>query len=101
LLQILQGFLCCDLFGAGFAQPWHILKELVLVPQKVRLVLPSHLQCSLRTRFTFLRVCLSLSPGQPARAAPDPGCVRPVSHVEISTEVPLRPSPSRCLKPLI
>jgi hypothetical protein len=43
LLQIPQGFLCCNLFSAEFVQPWHIPKELVLVPQKMRLVLPSHL----------------------------------------------------------
>jgi hypothetical protein len=31
------------LFAAEFVWPWHILKELVSVPQKMRLVLPSHL----------------------------------------------------------
>jgi hypothetical protein len=40
---ILQVFLCCDLFGAELTQPWHIQKELVLVPQKMRLVPLSHL----------------------------------------------------------
>jgi xanthine/uracil permease len=49
-LWILQGFLCCDLFGAEFAQPWHIQKELMLFPQKMSLLLLSHLfSCGLPT----------------------------------------------------
>jgi hypothetical protein len=34
LLQILQGFLCCDSLGAEFVQLWHIPKELAPIPQK-------------------------------------------------------------------
>jgi hypothetical protein len=34
-----QGFACCDLFGVEFLWLWCIAKELMSVPQKMRLVL--------------------------------------------------------------
>jgi hypothetical protein len=40
---ILQGFLCCNLFGAEFAWLWHIAKELTSVPQKNEAGATSHL----------------------------------------------------------
>jgi hypothetical protein len=45
-LWILQGFLHCDSFSAEFVWPWCIQKELMSVPQKMRLVPLSHLLLS-------------------------------------------------------